>query len=71
MTCSQTVCTGSHIDQNQFQIGEDLKRKAKTYLTQFYKDHKRYKNKFLIHKRSNFLTAVKFFHDFNLNLNFA
>ena len=42
MTCSQTVCTGSHIDQNQFQIGEDLKRKAKTYLTQFYKDHKRY-----------------------------
>lgn len=42
MTCSQTVCTGSHIDQNQFSVEEDLRRKAKKYLTQFYEDHKRY-----------------------------
>ena len=41
MTCSQTVCTGSHIEQNQYAIEEDLKKKAKKYLTQFYEDHKR------------------------------
>ena len=41
MACSQTVCLGSHIEQNQYSVEEDLKRKAKKYLTQFYGDHNR------------------------------